>query len=101
MTARGGTEGDAQSIGVLRALSIGIGGIVGGGFFAAFGLTIAGRQRWHTDRLPDRGNDCVVDHLFLHSADAALSRTSGGIPECLKAIIVVPSQRGGFGVAHD
>lgn len=32
------------SIGVLGALSIGVGGIVGGGFFATFGLTIAGAR---------------------------------------------------------
>ena len=32
------------SIGVLGALSIGVGGIVGGGFFATFGLTIEGAR---------------------------------------------------------
>ena len=31
-----------QPIGVIGALSIGVGGIVGGGFFATFGITIDG-----------------------------------------------------------
>ena len=31
-------------IGVFGALSIGVGGIVGGGFFAAFGITVAGAK---------------------------------------------------------
>ena len=34
----------APSKGVFGALSIGIGGIVGGGFFATFGLTIEGAK---------------------------------------------------------
>jgi amino acid transporter len=33
-----------RDIGILGALSIGVGGIVGGGFFATFGITIAGAQ---------------------------------------------------------
>lgn len=37
-------EGGAKSIGVLGALSIGVGGIVGGGFFATFGITIDGAR---------------------------------------------------------
>ena len=37
-TARG------ASIGVFGALSIGVGGIVGGGFFATFGITVAGAR---------------------------------------------------------
>ena len=32
------------TIGVLGALSIGVGGIVGGGFFATFGITAAGAR---------------------------------------------------------
>ena len=41
MTDRSKSNG---SIGVLGALSIGVGGIVGGGFFATFGLTIEGAR---------------------------------------------------------
>ena len=41
MTDTGKSKG---SIGVLGALSIGVGGIVGGGFFATFGLTIEGAR---------------------------------------------------------
>ena len=33
-----------RNIGVIGALSIGVGAIVGGGFFATFGLTIAGAK---------------------------------------------------------
>lgn len=40
--AQGGA--DARDIGILGALSIGIGGIVGGGFFATFGLAIIGSK---------------------------------------------------------
>lgn len=35
-------EPQTKSIGVFGALSIGVGGIVGGGFFATFGITVAG-----------------------------------------------------------
>lgn len=38
------TASQKGSIGVLGALSIGVGGIVGGGFFATFGLTIEGAR---------------------------------------------------------
>lgn len=38
------TASGKGSIGVLGALSIGVGGIVGGGFFATFGLTIEGAR---------------------------------------------------------
>ena len=38
------SPGSRPSIGTAGALSIGIGGIVGGGFFATFGLTIAGAK---------------------------------------------------------
>jgi amino acid transporter len=37
-------QAKTSSIGAIGALSIGIGGIVGGGFFATFGLTIAGAK---------------------------------------------------------
>ena len=40
----GDGKATAPSIGVMGALSIGIGGIVGGGFFATFGLTIEGAK---------------------------------------------------------
>ena len=36
--------GEKRSIGALGAIGIGIGAIVGGGFFATFGLTIAGAE---------------------------------------------------------
>lgn len=38
------TANQKRSIGVLGALSIGVGGIVGGGYFATFGLTIEGAR---------------------------------------------------------
>ena len=40
----GDGKATAPSVGVMGALSIGIGGIVGGGFFATFGLTIEGAK---------------------------------------------------------
>ena len=40
----GDGKATAPSIGVMGALSIGIGGIVGGGFFATFGVTIEGAK---------------------------------------------------------
>lgn len=35
-----------DGIGLLGALSIGVGGIVGGGFFATFGITAAAAGCW-------------------------------------------------------
>jgi amino acid transporter len=37
-------KGSSPNIGVFGALSIGVGGIVGGGFFATFGITAAGAR---------------------------------------------------------
>ena len=37
-------QGKTGSIGLIGALSIGVGGIVGGGFFATFGITVAGAK---------------------------------------------------------
>jgi uncharacterized protein len=37
-------KGKTGSIGLIGALSIGVGGIVGGGFFATFGITVAGAK---------------------------------------------------------
>jgi uncharacterized protein len=37
-------KGKAGGIGLVGALSIGVGGIVGGGFFATFGITVAGAK---------------------------------------------------------
>ena len=39
-------ENKEGGIGLLGALSIGVGGIVGGGFFATFGITAAAAGCW-------------------------------------------------------
>ena len=38
-------KGKTGSIGLIGAMSIGVGGIAGGGFFATFGNTVAGAKR--------------------------------------------------------
>ncbi len=68
----GGGKRDG-TIGVFGALSIGVGGIVGGGFFATFGITAAG-ARGGTPIAFLIGGALALDHrLFLHRADPPLS----------------------------
>ncbi len=38
------SDGNPKKIGAFGALSIGVGGIVGGGFFATFGITVIGAR---------------------------------------------------------
>ena len=61
------------TIGVFGALSIGVGGIVGGGFLRPSGSRPPARGA-DADRVPDRRRAGADHRLFLHRADPPLSR---------------------------
>ena len=61
------------TIGLAGALSIGLGGIVGGGFFATYGLTIVGATGRDAPRLPDRRPDRALYGVFLYRPHRPLS----------------------------
>ena len=64
---------EEPKLGTLSTLSIGIGGMVGGGIFAVTGLTIE-VTKGGTNRVSDCRNCGTVDQLFVSQVNAPLPR---------------------------
>jgi hypothetical protein len=77
------------SIGVVGALSIGVGGIVGGGFFVTFGITIEG-ARGGTPVAFVTGGAIALVTAYSYIGHAPLSRTRWH--ECVPAFVRPPSR---------